>query len=80
MILSNQNSQSHSRLLNAQEIAELIGVQPSTIYQWTHQSFIPHIKIGKLVRFNADDISRWLSNLKNKGRKSRKYNVRELKL
>ena len=80
MILSNQNSQSHLRLLNAQEIADLLGVKKSTIYQWTHQGFIPFVKIGKLVRFNADDISRWLGNLKNKGRKSRKYDLRELNL
>ena len=68
------------KLLSVKEVAELIGVQPSTIYQWTHQRFIPHIKVGKLVRFNADDISRWLGDLKNKGRKSRKYDIRELNL
>ena len=66
------------RLLKAKEIAAIIGVQPSTIYQWTHQRFIPHVKIGKLVRFNADDVTDWLSKMKTRGRKNRKYDVRDL--
>ena len=65
------------RLLNAQEIAEFIGVQQSTIYQWTHQGFIPHIKVGKLVRFREDDVMKWLSKMKTGGRKNRKYDVRD---
>ena len=78
MILSNQNSQSHSRLLNASEIADLLGVKKSTIYQWTHQGFIPHVKIGKLVRFKVDVVMKWLNNMETEGRKNRKYDVRDL--
>jgi excisionase family DNA binding protein len=36
------------KLLTPQEIAEYLGVKPSTIYQWTHQGFIPHVKLGKI--------------------------------
>jgi len=68
------------RLLNVQEVAELIGVKPSTIYQWTSQGFIPHVKIGKLVRFNEDDVMKWVDATKTGGRKNRKYDVRNLGL
>ena len=69
---------SRLKLLNVQEIAELIGVKPSTIYQWTSQGFIPYVKIGKLVRFNVDTVMNWLSEKESKGRKNRKYDVRDL--
>ena len=38
------------KLLTAPEIAEHLGVQTSTIYHWTHQEFVLHIKLEKLVR------------------------------
>ena len=66
------------RLLNAQEIAILIGVKQSTIYQWTHQGFIPHVKVGKLVRFNVDSVMKWLGEKETAGRKNRKYIVSDM--
>ena len=66
------------RLLNVQEVAELIGVRPSTIYQWTSQGFIPHVKIGKLVRFKPDAIMKWVNERESVGRKNRKYDIRDL--
>ena len=73
MILSSQNPQSHWRLLNAQEIADLLGVKKSTIYQWTHQGFIPHVKIGKLVRFKVNTVVNWVNERETKGRKHRSH-------
>lgn len=48
------------KLLTVTEIAEILGVKVSTIYQWTHQEYIPHIKIGGLLRFRIADIMNWL--------------------
>ena len=56
------------KLLTPQEIADLLGVKTSTIYQWTHQGFIPHIKLGRLVRFKEDKILTWVEKLECKGR------------
>jgi len=48
-----------NKLLTPQEIAEYLGVQPSTIYQWTHEGFIPYVKIknlsgtGKMILING---------------------------
>jgi len=68
------------KLLNVQEVAKLIGVRPSTIYQWTHQEYIPHIKFGKVVRFDRNDILKWFNSLKTVGRKNRKLDVRDLEI
>lgn len=67
-----------NKLLTVPEVAELIGVRPSTIYQWTHQGFIPYVKIGKLVRFKPDAVMKWINETEKKGRKERKYEVRDL--
>lgn len=61
------------KLLNVQEVAELLGVKKFTIYQWTSQGFIPYVKVGKLVRFNVDTVIKWLSEKETGGRKNRKY-------
>lgn len=66
------------KLLTPQEMADCLGVKPSTIYQWTHQGFIPHIKMGKLVRFKEQEVGKWLVKLASHGRHSRKVDVREL--
>ena len=56
------------KLLTPQEVADYLGVKVSTIYQWTHQEFIPHIKIGKHVRFRQSVIDRWLDKRAVEGR------------
>jgi excisionase family DNA binding protein len=55
------------KLLSADEIAELLGVKKSTIYQWTHQKYIPHIKLGNKVRFKPSQIDKWLEQRTYKG-------------
>lgn len=66
------------KLLKPKEVAEMIGVETSTIYQWTSQGFIPYVKLGRLVRFNEDDVMKWLRNKARRGRKSRKIEIERL--
>ncbi|MBU9888945.1 MAG: helix-turn-helix domain-containing protein [Candidatus Omnitrophica bacterium] len=48
------------RLMTAKQVSELIEVRPSTIYQWVHLGLIPHVKLGKCVRFKKADLFRWI--------------------
>ena len=48
------------RLMTVEEIADYLQVKPSTIYQWTHTGFIPHVKIGNPVKFKMSQIDRWI--------------------
>jgi len=66
------------KLLTPQEVADYLGVKKSTIYQWTHQEYIPHVKLGKLVRFRLKDIDEWLERKTVSGRTSRSIDVSEL--
>ena len=66
------------KLLTPQEAADLLGVQKSTIYQWTSQDFIPHVKLRNLVRFRGQDLEEWVKGLSSRGRNSRRIDVSEL--
>ena len=44
------------KLLTPDEVAELLSVKKSTIYQWTHEGFIPHVKLGQKVRTLVDRV------------------------
>lgn len=48
------------KLLTIDELAEVLSVKKSTIYQWVHMGLIPHIKVGRLLRFREEDIEKWL--------------------
>ncbi len=56
------------KLLTVEEIAEYLQVRPSTIYQWTHQGFIPHVKLGNRVRFRLSQVDRWVEKKSCEGR------------
>ncbi len=56
------------KLLTVKEIAEYLQVKRSTIYQWTHQNYIPHIKIGNHLRFKLRQVDKWLEKKEVKGK------------
>ena len=61
-----------TRLLTVQDVADYLRVKPSTIYQWTHEKYIPHVKLGNQVRFRESAIDAWLERKSTAGRKSRR--------
>lgn len=58
--------------MTASEVAEYLQVKLSTIYQWTHAGYIPHIKLGGLVRFRREAIDAWIERSAIRGRKNRR--------
>lgn len=53
-------NQREKRLYTANDIAEMFSVARSTVDSWARQGIITKIKIGKCVRFNANEIERLL--------------------
>ena len=50
------------KLLRAEEAARRCGdVAVSTIYAWAAAGRIPHIRLGKVVRFPEGELERWLA-------------------
>jgi excisionase family DNA binding protein len=56
------------RMLNSAEIAEKLGLSVSTIRKWVHFGFIPHVKLGRAVRFKEKDVEAWIEERTEKGR------------
>ena len=47
-------------LLNVRGVSEWLQVKQCTIYLWAEQGLIPHLKLGRLLRFEPDEIKAWL--------------------
>ncbi len=47
-------------LMDVDELAEYLGLRKQTIYNWLHKRKISGIKIGKVWRFERDEIKNWL--------------------
>lgn len=56
--------------LDAAGAAVHIGVAIGTIRNWTSQRFVPHVKRGRIVRYNRDELDRWLASGARPGRKT----------
>lgn len=48
------------RITGVQPVAELLGVKPHRVYDLAQQDLIPHIKLGRQVRFDLDKVEAWL--------------------
>ncbi len=52
------------RLLSVKEIARILSAKPKTIYQWAALNQIPYIKLNGCLRFDSDDIQKWIQSCK----------------
>ena len=50
------------KLLTAKQVAELLEVKLSTVYDWVSGKRIPYVKLGRLVRFKKPEIFRWVES------------------
>ena len=55
-----------TRLMSAEEVAEVLGVKPRTVSSWVTQNRIPYIKFGdgkkSIVKFNPKRLNQWLDD------------------
>lgn len=63
-------------LVGVPEIARMLDVSPSTIYEWTRTGYIPHFRLGigkkrPCVRFSRSAVRAWLEERKRNGRDRR---------
>jgi excisionase family DNA binding protein len=48
------------RLLSVDEAAQLLGVSQSFVYKLAESKAIPHIRLGRALRFDMRQIDTWL--------------------
>ena len=49
------------KLYKVTEVATILGVKPPTVYNWVNQEKLPHLRLGRLIRFipqQIDDLLR----------------------
>jgi excisionase family DNA binding protein len=52
-------------LMTVSDLSDLLRVTPSWVYE--HKNEIPHIKLGKYLRFCRAEIERWIASLNGLG-------------
>lgn len=55
------NSNLSSPYLNKQQACKYLGISNNTLDSWIWKG-LPIIRVGKTVRFDKDEIDRWLQN------------------
>jgi excisionase family DNA binding protein len=51
-------------LLDIKALSQLLNIKPCTLYAWAAQGRIPCLKIHGLVRFQKDEINKWMKNFR----------------
>jgi excisionase family DNA binding protein len=64
------------RLLDAKEIAERLGIPESWVRESARSGAIPHVRLGRYVRFDLGDVEAWLESCKQPGRAVRSHKAR----
>lgn len=49
-----------NKLMNTDEVADLLSLKPSTIRKWVHLRQIPVVRLGSAVRFSLESIEEWV--------------------
>ena len=51
-------------LMDITELSRSLGIAKTTLYDWCAFGRMPHLKVGKFLRFSENDINQWLSEKK----------------
>ena len=49
------------KLIKIEDLSLYLDTPVATIYTWTHQKKIPHVKIGRSLRFDLAEIDLWVN-------------------
>jgi len=61
-----KQAQAPSELLTAEEVAALLRVTPAWVYSETRGHRIPHIRLGRYVRYRREAIFAWMDELEGR--------------
>jgi|GEM_PF-693354 excisionase family DNA binding protein len=50
------------KLLNIKAAAEMLAVAPTTLYMWASSGRIPHIRLGRCIRFQVAQLLDYINN------------------
>lgn len=47
-------------LMTAKEVGLKLGVHHKTVYEWAKLNRIPHVRLGRSIRFRPQELAEWL--------------------
>ena len=47
-------------LVNVVTAAEILGIRVSTLYSWCEQQRVPHVRLGRALRFDLNTLCEWI--------------------
>lgn len=54
-------------MMNTKELCQFLNVVPQTLWRWRNQDdAIPHIKHGKTIRYDKNEVIQWLKEKEKK--------------
>jgi len=59
--MDNFNVANNLKLLNANEVAEILGCNTETVYRMARADELPHIHLGSRVKFPLAQIEKWIT-------------------
>ena len=57
-------------LIRPDELAKGMKVAQGTVYAWCERGLIPHIRLGKCIRFDPVEIKEWLQKKRQVAKKN----------
>jgi len=75
MSVGSPNRTPMEKLLNIDQVCKLFQIRRSTLYDWTHTGYIPHIKFPKGIRFKESVLEKWLGRRVCNGRSNYKISI-----
>ncbi len=55
------------KLLNVNQLADILGLKKITVYEWVRSNRIPFIKLGKRVLFHPRDVEEFIKSNRVEG-------------
>jgi excisionase family DNA binding protein len=55
------SSNTEERMLTVDDVATLLGFHRVTVYEKVGRGEIPHVRIGRAIRFDREVLSRWIA-------------------
>lgn len=55
-------------LLTADDVAQMLRVKRSWVYAAARQDQIPHVRLGRYIRFREEAVERWLAGREHRSR------------
>ena len=58
-------------LLTVKEACVVLAISARKLWEMTNRGEIPHVRIGRSVRYDPEDLPAWIERRKNKGGRPR---------